>query len=47
MLGGGGMEQKIKDLMYMDNSVVIVAGGCGWSWRLINGNGKNAIKISY
>ena len=41
---GGGIKQKEKGLMDMDNSVVI-AGGEGI--RGLNGNGKNTIKIKF
>ena len=39
-VGGGGIEQKGKGFMVMDNSVVIVGGGI-WG---INGNGRKPNK---
>ena len=48
---GGGIEQKRKGLMDMDNCVVIVVGE-GWvkveeGIRGINGNGKNTIQNKF
>ena len=37
-LGGGGIEQKEKGLVDVDNSVVIAGGGGGI--RGLNGSGK-------
>ena len=41
---GGGIKQKEKGLMDMDNSVVIAGGE---DIRGLNGNGKNTIKIKF
>ena len=41
-LGDGGIEQKEKGLVDIDNSVVIAGGG---RYKGIDGSGKNTVKI--
>ena len=38
-----GLSEKEKGLMDVDNSVVIA--GAGGGFKVLNGNGKNIIKI--